>query len=161
MKGNTGYREMLRDRCPKVVSFALKYCKAKEAWLDHVYKSWIWIFSNKKLRLEMTKELIGNSHRPFCFEDTIDWENLDQKETSYWKKISSWVSWFQSNYAYMQNAYSISKSKGYTIEDIKYELMLNYMLDMCPNSADDAETKKQKSKAVNDLADYLISCFKQ
>lgn len=161
MKNNTGYREMLRDRCPKVVSFALKYCKAKEAWLNHVYKSWIWVFSSKKLRLAMTKELIGTKHKPFCFEDTIDWENLDQKETAYWKRINNWVSWFQSNYAYMHNAYSISKSKGYKIEDIKYELMLNYMSNMCPNSKDDAETKKRKSKAVNDLADYLISCFEQ
>lgn len=161
MKANTGYREMLRDRCPKVVGLALKYCKAKETWLDHVYKSWIWIYQSKKERLEATKNLLGSKSKPFCFADTIDWENLSPDDKEYWTKISSWVSWFQNKYAYMQNAYSISKSKGYKIEDIKYELMLSHMLELCPSSQDDTKTKKKKSKMVNELADFLIDSFEK
>lgn len=159
MKGNTGYREMLRDRCPKVVSLALKYCKAKEAWLNHAYKSWIWIYQSKNERLKATKQLLGNKSKPFCFADTIDWENLNLEEKCYWMTISRWVSWFQNKYAYIENAYSISKGKGYSIEDIKYELMLSYMLEMCPNSEDNAETKQRKNKQVNELADFLIASF--
>ena len=150
---------MLRDRCPKVVSLALKYCKAKETWLDHVYKSWIWIYQSKEERLEATKTLLGNKSKPFCFEDTIDWENLNDEQKAYWKGISGKVSWFQNKYAYIQNAYSISKSKGYKIEDIKYEIMLSFMLEMCPSSQDSAETKKKKNKEVNELADFLINSF--
>lgn len=152
---------MLRDRCPKVVGLALKYCKAKETWLDHVYKSWVWIYQSKKERLEATKNLLGSKSKPFCFADTIDWENLSLDDKEYWTKISNWVSWFQNKYAYMQNAYSISKSKGYKIEDIKYELMLNHMLELCPSSQDDTKTKKKKSKTVNELADFLIDSFEK
>lgn len=159
MKTGTGYREMLRDRCPKVVSLALKYCKAKETWLDHVYKSWIWIYQSKEERLKAAKTLLGSKSKPFCFEDTIDWENLNNEQKAYWKGISKKVSWFQNKYAYIQNAYSISKSKGYKIEDIKYEIMLNFMLEMCPSSQDSAETKKKKNKEVNELADFLINSF--
>lgn len=150
---------MLRDRCPKVVSLALKYCKAKETWLDHVYKSWIWIYQSKEERFEATKILLGSKSKPFCFEDTIDWENLNDEQKAYWKDVSKKVSWFQNKYAYIQNAYSISKSKGYEIEDIKYEIMLNFMLEMCPSSQDSAETKKKKNKEVNELADFLINSF--
>jgi hypothetical protein len=158
---NTGYKEMLRDRCPKVVSLALKYCKAKETWLNHVYKNWIWIYKSKKERLDATKRLLGSKSKPFCFADTIDWENLNKEEKSYWETIQTWVSWFQNKYAYMQNAYSISKSKGYKVEDIKYELMLNFMLELCPSSQDDTKTKKMKNKKVNELADFLIESFEQ
>ena len=152
---------MLRDRCPSVVSLALKYCKAKEEWLDHVYKSWIWIYQSKAERYEATKRLLGNKSNPFNFADTIDWENLDQKETKHWNKICDWVSWFQSNHLFIRKAYFSSKSKGYSIQDIKYELMLDYMLDKCPKATDDAATKKKKNKEVNELADFLINSFEQ
>ena len=38
-----GYKEMLRDRCPKMVNYALKWRKAKEKWIDHVYSNFIGI----------------------------------------------------------------------------------------------------------------------
>ena len=61
MKKNTGYREMLRDRCPKVVNYALKWCKAKERWLNYVYDNQIWPLKSKKERLNQTKLILGNS----------------------------------------------------------------------------------------------------
>ena len=84
---------MLRDRVPKFVSFALKYCKAKEAWLDHVYKNFIWVYVSKKERLAETRRVLGitNPKRPnFVFEDTIDWDNLDHEETAYWKNVGKY-----------------------------------------------------------------------
>ena len=59
MEQNTSYKKMLRDRCPKTVNLALKWCKAKEKWLNHVYKNQIWILSNKKERLNQTKAILG------------------------------------------------------------------------------------------------------
>ena len=35
---------MLRDRCPATVNFALKYCNAKERWIDHAYSQFIKIY---------------------------------------------------------------------------------------------------------------------
>lgn len=44
-----GYKEMLRDRCPEVVNFALKWCKAKERWINHVYDCFVRIVGDEVL----------------------------------------------------------------------------------------------------------------
>lgn len=157
----TGYREMLRDRCPKVVSHALKWCGVKEAWLDHVYENFIWMYCDNEERLKATKLVLGiNEHEmKFVFEDTICEDNLTTEEKQKWNKVKHWVSWFQREYAYIENAYSISKTKGKDIRDIKLEIMKNYLQWMCPNNTDDEETKQRKNTAVNKFTDYLIDCF--
>ena len=164
----TGYREMLRDRCPKVVNYALKWCKTKEAWLNHVYENWIWIYADKKIRLEATKNILGikkdvfgKSQMNFVFVDTILWDNLTDEEKQMWERISNWVSWFQKNYAYIENAYQISKQTGKSIERIKYEIIANYLLFMCPTKDDKKAVKEAKNKKVNEFADFLISCLEQ
>ena len=164
MKTSTGYREMLRDRCPKVVSLALKYCKAKETWLDHVYKNFIWVYVSKKERLAETRRILGITNpkkRNFVFEDTIDWDNLNKEETAYWKNIASWVSWFTITVPNIENEYEISKKTGTDIVDIKRGIMLNWLTKYCPNKEDDAETRKRKNKYINTLVDYLIDCFEK
>lgn len=157
----TGYREMLRDRCPVVVSYALKWCRAKEAWLDHVYKSWIWMYSDSKERLEATKTILGynNPHKQFIFEDTIAWDDLTPEETSVWKSVAEWVSWFQQEYSYIENEYSISKKVGKDISEIKLNIMTKHLKSLCPTTTDDAETIERKNKYINAFVDYLISCF--
>lgn len=105
---------MIRDRCPKVVDIALKWCKAKERWIDHVYKNFvnpllyeIVIDSNGKTKLvRSTNEVrknavrcvlgIADRNRNFDFYKTICWENLDDDEVKYWESIYSWVNWFQA-----------------------------------------------------------------
>jgi hypothetical protein len=161
MKNQTGYKQMLRDRCPKLVSYALKWCKAKEAWIDHVYKSWIWVFSDKKLRLSMTREILGidKKRRQFIFEDTIDWENLSKEETSKWKNVTSWVSWFQKTVPLIEDEYKISKLGGAELIDLKRNIILNWLSDFFPTTKDDAKVREKKNKFINDLADYLIDCF--
>ena len=161
MKKNTGYREMLRDRCPKTVSFALKLCKTKEAWLDHVYKNWIRLYCDKKERLKATKIILGytNKGRQFVFKDTIAWDNLTDEETKFWKNVESWVSWFQKEYPYIENGYSISKKIGKSIEQIKVEIMSTYLKNMCPTTEDDAKTREKKNQQINNFVDFLIDCF--
>ena len=164
MKSNTGYKQMLRDRCPKTVSLALRWCHVKEAWLDHVYKNWIWIYSSKEERLKAAKRLLGyNDGKPrqFIFEDTIMWENLTSKEKEVWTNVKSWVSWFQKEYVYVENAYSISKRKGYDLTDIKREIMINHLYNMCPTAEDDTKTRKKKSAYLNKFVDFLIDCFEE
>lgn len=158
---------MLRDRTPKIVIFALKWCKATEAWLDHVYKTWIWIFVDNKARLIETRRILGykdpenmkSKKRFFKFADTIDWDNLNSNDVQSWKNISDWVSWFQENYAYIENAYNVSKSAGKDIVEIKLELMRSYLSAFCPMENDSKEEKEKKNKNVNNLCDFLINCF--
>lgn len=152
---------MLRDRCPKLVIFALKWCKATNAWLDHVYKSWIWMYASNKERLNATKNILGydENKRQFEFEDTIDWNNLSFDETIEWKKISAWVSWFVKCYDYVKNDYDISLKVGKSIQEVKYDIMIKYLSDMCPTAEDSTEVRQEKNKYINNFVDFLIDCF--
>lgn len=153
---------MLRDRVPKFVSFALKYCKAKEAWLDHVYKNFIWIYVSNKERLAETRRVLGLNKKPypeFIFADTIDWDNLNQKETAYWKHVASWVSWFQVTVPKIENEYNTAKIKTSDIVDLKRTIMLNWLSSYFPTTEDSASVRKKKNKFINELTDFLIDCF--
>lgn len=92
---------MLRDRCPAVIDLALRWCKAKTKWLDHVYQHFINIYVLKEERYEATRIILGISgkYRNFDFEKTIDWDNIDNEEEEYWKTILGWVNWFRNRHA--------------------------------------------------------------
>lgn len=164
---------MLRDRLPKFVSFALKWCKAKEAWLDHVYKNFIWIYVSKKERLAETRRVLGyktDLPREFKFEDTINWEGLNQDENvkmenlspeykKYWENVRDWVSWFTKTVPLIEDEYKISKQEGADIIDLKRTIMLNWLSKYFPTKEDSAEVRKKKNKFINNLVDYLIDCF--
>ena len=160
---------MLRDRTPKLVNFALKWCKVKEAWLDHVYKNWIWIYVDNKERLEATRRVLGykypkdmkNKERFFNFEDTIAWESLTAEEKVSWKNVAKWVSWFCSTVPIIKDEYEISVNKGTDIVDIKRGIMLNHLYCYLPTKEDSEETRKEKNAYVNSLTDYLIDCFEK
>ena len=159
---NTGYRNMLRDRLPKMVNLALLWCKCKEAWLDHVYHNWIWIYKDNKERLNATRTILGidkkgKSH--FKFEDTILWDNLTDEETVHWKNVSAWVSWFRKQYQYVENAYTVSLQTGHSISEIKLEIMQDYLSDMCPTTGDSTEVQEKKNKYINNFVDFLIESF--
>ena len=152
---------MLRDRTPKIVIFALKWCKVTEAWLDHVYNNWIWLYKSNEERLGVTKKLLGLDKKPrhFVFKDTIFWDDFTTEQKESWEAVVEWVSWFQKNYAYIENAYNISKVKGKDIVDIKLEIMEAYLSDFCPTSEDSDKEQERKSAEVNKLCDFLINCF--
>ena len=129
---------MLRDRLPRYVSDALKWCKAKEAWLDHVYKNFIWLYKDNKERLAQTRLVLGykeNLPREFKFEDTIDWQNLDDAETKRWKEVQQWVSWFTTTVPCIEDDYNSYKKKGLTTETIKYTLMLKWFKWLFPRQS--------------------------
>lgn len=161
MYTKTGYRQMLRERTPKLIIYALKSCKMLETWLNHVYKNKIWIYPTKKKRLEETRHILGldKKNPSFCFEDTLDKDNLSAKDMKVWDEVIRRVSWFTQKYAYAENAYNISKLKGRSVVDLKLELMTKYLQDFCPTKDDDAATRRRKSNNVNNLADFIIDCF--
>ncbi len=153
---------MLRDRLPRYVSDALKWCKVKEAWLDHVYKNFIWLYSSNEERLAQTRSVLGyKEHLPreFKFEDTIDWQNLDDAETKRWKEVQQWVSWFTTTVPCIEDDYISYKNKGLTTETIKYTLMLKWFKWLFPTTEDSAKTIEKKNKDINAILDYLIDCF--
>lgn len=153
---------MLRDRTPKLVILALKWCKVTETWLDHVYTNWIWIYKSNKERLAATRLVLGyheGKQRQFVFEDTIMRDNLTEEDNQMWDYVCKWVSWFQRVVPYIENDYNISKKTGVDILDIKREIMLNHLYEMCPTKDDDKKTREEKNKKINSLVDLLIDFF--
>ena len=159
--GNNGYRGMLRDRCPTVVDYALKWQKAKERWVDHAYVNFIKFYVENKERNHATRIVLGIAkyYRNFDFHKSIDWDNLSDEDTEYWKRVESWVSWFTKRYAYMENAYRNSKNSGKDEMSIKIELINGYLSALLPDKNETEESKQAKYKYVDNLVDYLIKCF--
>ena len=161
MGKTTGYKGMLRDRCPKVVDYALKWQKAKERWIDHAYVNFIKFYCDKNERKRATRIVLGIAkfYRNFEFDKSIDWDNLTPEEKAYWERVSSWVYWFKKEYAYMKNAYQISRNADKSDFDIKVELINGYLSALLPTENMDEEQKQAKYKYVDDLVEFLIKCF--
>ena len=122
---------MLRNRVPKVVNYALKWCKAKERWLDHVYDNFIGIYVSKADRMDAARKCLGiRKGKPkwFEFHDSIMWDQfgMTTEETEYWLWVESWVNWFRKCFIDIQNDYEISKKVG-KIEEFKIKLRNVYL----------------------------------
>ena len=152
---------MLRDRCPKVVDCALKWQKAKERWIDHTYNRFIKIYANKDNRNNATRIVlgIGKKHKEFDFDKSIDWDNIAEEETEYWKRVSSWVTWFMKNYAYIEQTYRSSQDHNDDIMTTKIKIINGYLSKLLPEAEEDEKSKQIKYKYVDDLVDFLINCF--
>ena len=147
-----GYRSILRDRCPRVVNYALKWQKAKDAWIEHVYRNFIGIYVKKDDRNNATRIALGlkdGKTKNFNFDKTIDWDNLSHEGTIYWKRVSSWVEWFQKNFSYIENTYEISKKKGKDDFDIQIEFINNYLSWLLPSSNCTKEEKEAKYQPLS------------
>ena len=185
---------MLRDRMPRTLSLALKWCKAKERWLSYVYCHHIKKYP-KNMRSNIVKQCLGlkpkwstsdmHAYLPLKgishekidefiettspttlarllsmdFNDTILWKELTEEETAYWNRVSSWVRWFRTTYAYIENAYKISKDVGKNIDDIKVMIIQKFLYQLMPTDADDENTKQAKYNYVDSLVNYLIESF--
>ena len=161
MGKTTGYKGMLRDRCPKVVDYALKWQKAKERWINHAYTNFIKFYCDKKERNHATRIVLGIAkyYRNFEFDKSIDWDNLTPEDKTYWERISSWVNWFMKKYAYVENAYKISRDAGKDDFTIKVEIINGYLSALLPKEEETDEEKIAKYEYVDNLVDFLIKCF--
>lgn len=151
---------MLRNRCPDVVSYALKWQKAKERWIDHAYTNFIKFYVDNNEKKHTARIILGIAkfYRNFDFDKSIDWDNLMPEEKAYWERVSSWVSWFRREYAFIENAYEISRKCGKDEFSIKVEIINNHLSALLPTSLDDEEVKQAKYAYVDKLVDFLIDC---
>ena len=158
----SGYREMLRDRCPKVVNYALKWQKAKEKWIEHVYHNSISFYVSRDNRNNATHIILGikkGKVKNFEFDKTIDWDNLTSEEKVYWERVSSWVNWFMTYYQYIENMYDISKKNGKDDFSIQIEIIQSYLSWLLPSPNCTQEEKEAKYQYVDNLAEFLTQCI--
>ena len=120
-KINTSIKNILRKRTPQTIHLALLWCKANERWISHVYDNFINIYIDKKERLAQLDKIFNR--REFSFKDNILWDNLDENETEYWKKVEGWVSWFRINMLNIEE-YIYDKDKTYYQN---YTCVFNYL----------------------------------
>lgn len=161
MRKITGYKGMLRDRCPKVVNYALKWQKAKERWIEHAYVNFIKLYVDNKERNHATRIVLGIAkfYRNFDFHKSIEWDNLLPEDKLYWERVEGWVNWFMKNYAYIENMYEISRKAGKSEFDIKVEIINSYLKTLLPSPDMKEEEKQAKYAYVDSLVDFLIKCF--
>lgn len=151
-KGNNGYKGMLRDRVPKIVDFALKWCKAKERWIDHVYDNFIKIVKGVEDRKKITRAILGlrkGKPKDFDFHRSVFWDQFDmsQQELEYWQFVEGWVNWFRLVFAYIECEYTTSHTMGiYKKDEFAKIISDKYLVGV-----------KNKEK----LAKYLIRCLEQ
>lgn len=161
MTKSVGYKGMLRDRCPTIVNYALKWLKVKEHWVDHAYANFIKFYVKNEDRNHATRIVLGIAkyYRNFDFDKSIEWNNLTHQEKIGWQRVSGWVKWFTKNYAYIENTYNVSRKCGKSDFDIKVEIINAYLTALLPTEEDDEEMKQAKYKYVDKLVDFLIDCF--
>ena len=161
MGTTTGYKGMLRDRCPTVVNYALKWQKAKERWIDHAYVNFIKFYCDNNERKHVTRIILGIAkfYRNFEFDKSIDWDNLTPEETVYWKRVSSWVRWFMEEYMWIEETYNTYKQRGWDEFDIKVKLISTHLSALLPSKTASEEERIAKYRYVDNLADFLIKCF--
>lgn len=144
----TGYREMIRDRIPIVINFALKWCKAKERWIDHVYTHFVNIYVDKEERKRAVHSVlqIHKGKSMLDFHKSIFWDHFEvtDDEISYWEWVEDWVKWFKKYFVYMYNVYENSRDEA----ECKEKLLSSYL----KNTNKDEQEK---------LANFIINCCKE
>lgn len=161
MNNTTGYKGMLRDRCPLVVNYALKWQKAKERWINHTYDKFIKIWTKKDDRNRTTRIILGISkfYRNFDFHKSIDWENLTQEDKAYWERVESWVQWFSKNYMYIENTYKNSRENGKNDFDTKVDIINRHLTAFFPTEDATIEEAEAQYEYIDNLTDFLFKCF--
>lgn len=86
MKKSTGFKEMLRDRCPQTLNFALKWCKAKDKWIDYIYYTHIKRYPQNRrssavkmvlgIKNIVTRREIYDHYRYVQFNKNITWDSV-------------------------------------------------------------------------------------
>ena len=147
-----GYKAMIRDRVPRTVDLALKWCKAKTEWVEHVYYHFVWFLVDKEDRNCQVRSLMGIAKysRGFDFDNTIDWYNIDKENAEYWKNISDWIKWFEQSIIPISEVYKTQLSKYGGIEDARIRSHI------CEKMLKDVSPELQEK-----LYDYVIDHIKQ
>lgn len=159
----SSYREMLRNRLPMSADMALKWYKAKDKWIDHVYRKFIHVFADKSDRYEVTCLLLGikKRGRKFIFERTIDWGGLNKDDHKLWIKVRSWEAWLNKNLINIIDDYKHAIRMG-KLDRFKVDFIKNYLSALMPKpNSEDYERRLEHIDALATFVEnYLEKIYK-
>jgi hypothetical protein len=170
----TGYKAMIRDRMPLMLDLALKWCKAKERWINYVYDNIVRKYPENK-RSIVVKQILGIKQRwkrqeiydtfryvefkPVTktqvdnipkselymkFSDTIDWAVLSKEDPNMYEYWQAVASWVDW---FSMNHLSAERT---------YKLSEQWAM-----STDDVKPILMSKYGIDSkFADYLIKSFK-
>lgn len=144
---------MVRDRTPQTINYALKWCKAKERWVNHVYEHFINIYVDKKERKKAVHAVLGlhKGKVNMDFHKSIAWDHfgITKDEIEYWQWVEGWVNWFRTIFVYIEDEHKKLLDSGtYTQERFRQILCTKYI-----KNADESIRLK--------LANFIINCLLQ
>ena len=155
---------------PEIINLALKWCNAKERWINHVYDNFVKKYPMEKrgimvkialgIKQQFKRQEIYDYFRYvegidvprermysipkddlfMPFRSTINWRSLDKDMYNYWKIVVEWVEWFKKTHISIEDTYRHSLNFGNDKETSKSIIMSKYKLN-------------------NKLAEYLIKSF--
>jgi hypothetical protein len=178
IKMASGYRQMLCDRMPQTLDIALRWCKAKNKWVDYVYDHFIQKYPQNE-RSRAVKQVLGltnyynideiimffrirgmkqsnnipKEELKLSFKDTMNWEELagrDVNELNNWKAINSWVVWFKCWYSYIESTVKISIKNGKVYSEICKEIEYKYLIKI----EDTSNREKLSAFLVDNIKKY-------
>lgn len=174
MKQNYGYRQMLRDRMPKILSLALMWCKAKERWIEYVYNNKVKKYDKEKRSL-IVKQLLGikQLYKRQEIYDTLRYSELvnvtreqvdNIPRSELFMKFSESIN-FTELYMEDPNMYLYWKSVAEWVDwfSMTYASIENTYNHSRSWKISDVEIRAilmDKYKIDGKLADYLIKSFK-
>lgn len=151
-----GYKGMIRDRVPQVINIALKWCQAKEKWVNRVYSLSAGLYTTTDEKNSAVRKQLGihEGKQNFNFAESIDLELVTREnfnritgEDKYWVWVNGWVNWFAQKYQYLENAYKCHMIREEE-ETWKSAFMATY-------------SEQLGEEEAQNLLSYLIKCFNE
>lgn len=169
-----GYKAMLKDRMPFILDLALRWCKAKQRWINYVYDNTVKKYPREKRSVvvktilgikqqykrqeiydqlryvelkPVTKEQVKNipkSELYMKFHETINWQKLSQEDPDMCSYWQVIADWVDWF------------SKSYTMIEDTYKHSQQWKLD----GDDIRPILMSKYNIDHKLVDYLIKSFK-
>ena len=169
-----GYKQMIRDRMPLMLDLALKWCKAKERWINYVYDNIVKKYP-KDRRSIIVKQILGIKQRwkrqeiydqlryvefkPVTkeqvdcipkselfmkFRDTINWTVLAEKDPNMYEYWQAVASWVE----------------WFSTEHFNVESTYNLSKKWAVSEDEIKPILMSKYGIDSKFADYLIKSFK-
>ena len=143
----TNYRQAIRNRCPRTVDLALKWCKAKDNWVEYIYETYFSFLKDNKSK----NDQLDGIFKQFDFAKNIEWKTLDKPELYYWSQVTDWIEWFTKTLLPISETYKDLCAKELDAQYIEVLITKRYLL-----SIDEKNQKRLYKLLINHIQQHYV-----